>query len=181
MKKILFILFLFPTICFAQSYKEEKEFKKKMQAIADTTVFPQPFEYTRIDMVNLSKSKLFQKIHEWFATNMTNFSKAAQLNDSSSGKIIMADISSSEYQIHYTLAVDVKDNKYRIKAQDFYYQTTDRIDMKVPFYEVENKEMRGYIFSTKHDYWQLTKLNLRIEMFAIFDTIKKYILKEDSF
>ena len=90
--------------------------------------YPTPFEFSIIDTSVETKSNLYIKASEWVANRFVSAKDVIQMNDKDAGKIIAkgviecyesAMLSSITIYVKFTLAIDVKDKKYRIKLYDF--------------------------------------------------------------
>jgi len=92
-----------------------------------------PFEFSMVDTLPGTKNDLYIKAYEWIAKNYTSAKDVIQMNDKEAGKIIVKAImevpgTSNMYglmgydYVHYSLSIDVKDNKYRCVLSDFYHE-----------------------------------------------------------
>lgn len=183
MKTLFFIcLFLISTTLFSQSAKEMKELRKSMkehQAKADTTKFPQPFEFVFVDSINLSKAELFSKVNTWLPTVFTN-SNLAITKDTTAGKFVLARVTSrhsSDYT--YNLTIDVRDNKYRLAFTNFIYQSSS--EYSTPYSLDETDKIRAIYFGNKAAYWKDEKLHLMEEALFIYALAKISLNKKDDF
>jgi len=118
MKKILFLSIL--TFCFSINLSAKKN--------KDTIQSLNPFEFSYTDTSSETKSNLYIKANEWVANTFNSAKDVIQMNDKEAGKIIAkgviecfetAALSSITIDVKFTLAIDVKDKKYRIRLYDF--------------------------------------------------------------
>jgi uncharacterized protein with TBP-like fold DUF4468 len=92
-----------------------------------------PFEFTLIDTLQGTKNDIYVRAYEWIAKTFTSAKDVIQMNDKEAGKIIakavlvidgaknMYGVIGKDY-IHYTISIDVKDNKYKCVLSDFYHE-----------------------------------------------------------
>jgi len=151
--------------------------------MADSCVFPRPFEYSYIDTIALSRHDLYLKAYEWFANNITNYNLGLQMQDSSIGKIVLPEIECTYgNRYRYTVTLDTKDGKYRIVFSDFYLKNDGSYAIeRIPIDTVETFKMIYFGPGSKHDYWQAEKLHLRQESEMIYASLKAFIHKRDDF
>lgn len=111
MKKLLFIVMLFPFLIFSQ----------KLEIVNGSYQMQQIYTYDSI-----GKNELFSLVNAWIATNYKSSNDVIQLSDKDAGKIIAkgnfsAYIGSSFVNpvVMHTLTVNVKDNKVRITINNY--------------------------------------------------------------
>ena len=118
MKKLLILpLLLFVLYSSAQGSK------------SNNSDYPTPFEFAIIDStITGTKAELFVKANEWVAKTFNSAKDVIQMSDKDAGKIIAKGVMDaickfglgrSKFYIKYTLSIDLKDNKCRIKMLDF--------------------------------------------------------------
>ena len=120
MKKLFFALSIFfLASCAAQKY-----------TAAD---YPIPFQIEQIDTVAGTKDALFVKANEWVAKTFNSAKDVIQMHDKEAGKIIAKGIMetkgtigliSGSYFIKYTISIDVKDGRCKVKFSDFVLNET---------------------------------------------------------
>lgn len=184
MIKFLIAWLLFaPILCFAQTYKQQREAKKAFMKIADTCTFPKPFEFSFIDTLPMDRHSIYSKAYEWFATNTTNYNRALQMQDSSIGKLVLPEIVSTyDRNYRYTIILNVKDGKYRISFNNFYRNNDEPYQIhQIPIDTIESFKMVYFGPGTKHTYWQSEKLHLRNEAETIFASLRVFVNKKDDF
>ena len=90
--------------------------------------YPSPFKFETIDSMQGTKSELFVKANEWVAKTFNSAKDVIQMSDKDAGKIIAKGMMESggrvgfvkgTFYIKYTLSIDLKDNKCRIRISDF--------------------------------------------------------------
>lgn len=173
------ILFILPAFVEAQTYKEQREKARQIKAVADTVIFPSPYQYAFIDTVSLSKKEIYSRCYQWMATNTTNYKLGLQMQDSSLGKIVVPGITSvynSQYQ--YDLVIDARDGKYRCSFNSFIYKTDYRA---TPFDSLATMKMLFMSDAGKRSFWQVEKFHEREEVESIFAQIKTFVRKKDDF
>lgn len=89
------------------------------------------FEFSQIDTIAASKSDLFVRALSWMSKVFKSSKTVIQMQDKESGRIIGKAAIVWRYRfmgdgcvslIHYTITIDVKDNKARIALSDFHHQ-----------------------------------------------------------
>lgn len=184
MKKFLISFLLIPLFGASQSYKEKREAKKALMKIADTCLFPVPFEFYFIDSLSASKHEIYSKCVAWLATRMNSYKRGQEMSDSALGKIIIPSITPSiNLDYRYTLTIDVKNNKYRCRFSDV-YETRDAgfgLTQKIPFDTIENYKLIYFGPGNKHSYWQMERYNIRQEFQMLFADLCSFMRKSDDF
>jgi len=71
---------------------------------------------------NLSKKEIFKNAKKWIAINYIDYTRVVKLEDEPNGLIIYKGISTLPsgigYRYEFTVQIDIKDNKFRIKLYD---------------------------------------------------------------
>jgi len=90
--------------------------------------YPNPFEFELTDTVNASKNELYFKAAEWLANSAKPAKSVIEMQDKEAGKIVGKGIhdyiseslfNTITHHINFTLTIDVKDSKYRIRITNF--------------------------------------------------------------
>jgi hypothetical protein len=115
MKNVIFLLLLLPSVCFGQSDE-----------------FPSPFEFKYVDTtIKGSKEELFVRAKAWMARNYRSANDVIQLSDKDAGKLVGKGTFKAPakpmgmgnyYWVRYSVIIDVRDNKIRMKLTDFYQE-----------------------------------------------------------
>jgi hypothetical protein len=92
------------------------------------------FEFSLVDTIQGTKNELYVKSYEWIAKTFTSAKDVIQMNDKEAGKIIAKAViavpgtkngygmTMGDDYVHYTISIDVKDNRYRCIISDFYHE-----------------------------------------------------------
>jgi len=93
-----------------------------------------PFEFSLIDTLPGTKNDIYVKAYEWMAKNYTSAKDVIQMHDKEAGKIIAKAViavpgaqngygmSLGNDYVHYTISIEVKENRYRCIISDFYHE-----------------------------------------------------------
>jgi len=86
--------------------------------------------FEKIHKVNMSKDQIHNAIIEWIATTFNDPSSVIKVNDKAGGKVIVKGLvevdgpgshgNTLTFTRKFTMIVDIKKNKYKIKYSDFY-------------------------------------------------------------
>jgi hypothetical protein len=108
----LLLAFLFPAICFAQQMAAQvKNEMDQMQAIADTTKFPVPFEYKYIDSVRLSSGDIYMLCSKWVEDSLNRGARNYTIKSQPYKKIIIYTLV-NQIGVAETLTIDIEDGLY---------------------------------------------------------------------
>lgn len=130
MQKLLLILLIsFPSFLVAQNLPIDFETKK--------------VEYTGIKDVNASKAELFSRAKNWASTTFNSSEDLIQTRDEDYLAIkglalidyTIPDQNASEaieIPMHFTLALDFADNKYRYTFTDIYFENSNNPNSTIP-------------------------------------------------
>jgi hypothetical protein len=104
------------------------------------------------------------------------------IEDSLSGQIVTPSIISSGTleTARYTLVIDVKGGKYRLRFSDYRIDRGD-IFHNIPLAEAEKEFTVMFSGVKKQSYWNVQKRKLRNEASKIDNELSAFILKDDSF
>ena len=128
MKKLLLILLCLPFIGFGQIQYSDTLYKMELPLNKEGNLI----EFDEIILVSgTSKSELYSRAREWFAVTFNSANNVIQMDDEQNGKIIgkgFSDIvitffgSKTTEMLHFTLSVYVKEERYRVKMNNFFFQ-----------------------------------------------------------
>lgn len=109
-------------------------FTAKVPSKDRAATYPNPFEFTLIDTIPLSKSELFVKASEWLAKSYNNSKAVIQYSDKEAGKIVGKALYQTpsllsglggligDETVDYTITIDVKEGKYKCVLSDFIHK-----------------------------------------------------------
>jgi hypothetical protein len=101
-----------------------------------------------IDTVQMSKDSIFSRTLEWAAITFRSSRDVIQLQDSSSGKIVIRGILEFKNLIvlipcEFTLSIDIRDNKYRVRYDNFVgLYGPDHADRRPVKYSIELDQVK---------------------------------------
>jgi len=128
MKKLLLILLCLPMIGFGQVQYSDTLYKMELPLNKESRMI----EFDEIIALGgVTKNELYSRAREWFAVTFNSANNVIQMDDEKNGKIIgkgFSDIvimffgSKTKEMLHFTLSVYVKEERYRIKMNNFSFQ-----------------------------------------------------------
>lgn len=122
-RTILTLLALLPLLAFGQSKLDSAI--AKLQYNTDGKIF-----FQKTIEPQLSKAELFKNAKKWIAINYKDYKSVVKLEDEPNGLIIFKGLSIipdhfMPYKYEYTVEINMKDNKARIKVYDILNLTYD--------------------------------------------------------
>jgi hypothetical protein len=94
------------------------------------------FEFTKIDSIPASKNELYIRAKTWMSNFYRSSKSVIEMDDKDAGRIIGKAVIPWEYvflhegcttYIHYTITIDVRENKVRLVLSDFYHEGCKKI------------------------------------------------------
>jgi hypothetical protein len=112
--KILLLVLLLPIMCYSQQSQTEgdNEFAK-MQAIADTMHFPDPFEYKYVDTSQISSEVIYARCLDWIKDSLNKWGYGDHSIKYQRNKIIIATIV-NQLGVGETLTIEIQDGGYML-------------------------------------------------------------------
>ena len=137
MKHLILLIFFYPLILFGQVHYSDTLYKANLPINNENNLI----EFDEIIIVEgVTKEELFSRAREWFALRFNSANHVIQMEDEKNGKLIGKGFSNiivtfmnkdTKEMLHYTISVYLKEEKYRVKMSNFFFQVypSQRVDI----------------------------------------------------